>query len=254
MIIAGNWKMHKLAGEARELASDVKRRLSGLDSSVKVVLCPPFTALAEVATAILGTDVLLGAQNMYWEEEGAYTGELSPLMLKDAGCSVVIIGHSERRHLFGETDDAVNKKAHAALKAGLKPIICVGETESEREQDKTETVIVEQVQNGLAGLSSEQAAKIVIAYEPVWAIGTGKNATPDQAQEVHALIRNLLAEKFDKSVASSLPILYGGSVKPGNADELLAQPDINGALVGGASLDGDSFEKIVLAGVRAAGK
>jgi triosephosphate isomerase len=254
MIIAGNWKMHKLAGEARKLASDLKARLSKLDSPVTVVLCPPFTALAEVAAAVSGTDMLLGGQNMYWEEKGAYTGEVSPSMLKDAGCAVVIIGHSERRQIFGETDETVNKKVRAALKAGLKPIICVGETERQRDQGKTETVIVEQVQNGLANLSREEAAKLIIAYEPVWAIGTGKNATPEQAQEVHALIRSLLADTFDRSAASSLPILYGGSVKPDNADELLAQPDINGALVGGASLDGDSFEKIVRAGVRAAGK
>lgn len=254
MIIAGNWKMHKLTGEARTLASDLKARLSGLDSPVKVVLCPPFTALAEVASAIAGTDILLGGQNVYWEEKGAYTGEVSPSMLRDAGCAVVIIGHSERRHFFGETDETVSKKIHAALKAGLKPIVCVGETESQRDRGKTDTVIVGQIQNGLANLSREAAAKIIIAYEPVWAIGTGKNATPEQAQEVHALIRNLLADAFNRSAASSLPILYGGSVKPDNADELLAQPDINGALVGGASLDGDSFEKIVRAGVRAAGK
>jgi triosephosphate isomerase len=247
IMIAGNWKMCKLRGEARELASGLKSRLVGLESPPTVVLCPPFTALAEVADAIAGAEILLGAQNMHWEKEGAYTGEVSPGMLKDIGCTHVIIGHSERRHLFGETDEAVNKKARAALEAGLKPIVCVGETEREREGGETEAVVDRQIRAGLAGLGPEQMADVTIAYEPVWAIGTGKTATPAQAQDVHAQIRKLVAQIFDRSVSSSLLILYGGSVKPDNAAELLAEPDINGALVGGASLDGESFEGIIRA-------
>ncbi|GAB4341105.1 MAG: hypothetical protein Kow0099_17560 [Candidatus Abyssubacteria bacterium] len=253
MMIAGNWKMHKLTGEAHDLATRLKAGLADLESPAIVVLCPPFTALATVASAIAGSGIRLGAQNMYWEEQGAFTGEVSPLMLKDIGCSHVILGHSERRHVFGEKDEDVNRKVHAALKASLTPIVCVGETEQEREKGKTESIIVKQIKKGLADLSREQMRNIVIAYEPVWAIGTGKNATPQQAQEVHELIRKLIAERFDETTASSIPILYGGSVKPSNADELLGQPDINGALVGGASLDADSFEKIVRAGA-AAGK
>jgi triosephosphate isomerase len=248
-MVAGNWKMYKLAGEARSLASDLKARLAGDDSTLTVVLCPPFTALAVVAAAIAGTKILLGAQNMHWEEKGAYTGEISPSMLKDSGCQHVIIGHSERRQCFGETDENVNKKTRAALAASLKPIVCVGETERQREEKKTEAVIVEQVRKGLANLTVENMSDVTIAYEPVWAIGTGKNATPKQAQEVHALIRRLIAEIFGAKVASACLILYGGSVKPDNARELLAEPDIDGALVGGASLDADSFERIVRAGI-----
>lgn len=251
MLIAGNWKMHKLSKEARGLAAALRSRLSGQDRAT-VVLCPPFTALTEVAAAVEGSQILLGAQNVYWERDGAYTGEVSAWMLKDIGCTYVIIGHSERRQLFGETDDSVNKKIRAALRAGLKPIVCVGETEQQREDGRTEEIITRQVGKGLADLDDEQMADIVVAYEPVWAIGTGKNATPDQAQEVHALIRKLVGEKPGRSVADSLVILYGGSVKPANADELLSQPDINGALVGGASLDADSFEKIVRSGASAA--
>ncbi|MBI4833142.1 MAG: triose-phosphate isomerase [Candidatus Lindowbacteria bacterium] len=252
IMIAGNWKMHKLAGEAQALASDLKTRFSGTGSNVAVVLCPPFTALAAVATVIADTKILLGAQNMHWEGKGAYTGEVSPLMLKDAGCTHVIIGHSERRQLFGETDETVDRKVHAALAAGLKPIVCVGETESQRDGGRTEAVVIGQVRSGLADLTAQRMSDVTIAYEPVWAIGTGKNATPQQAQEVHALIRGLIAEIFSAPVASSLLILYGGSVKPDNARELLAEPDIDGALVGGASLDADSFDKIVRAGIAVA--
>lgn len=247
IVVAGNWKMHKLAGEARQFTTELMSRLSGLNASVTVVLCPPFTALAEVADAIAGTRLCLGAQNVYWEERGAYTGEVSPSMIRDAGCAYVIIGHSERRQHFGETNETVNRKVRAALAAHLRPIVCVGESERQRDEGKTEAVIVEQVSNGLAGLSVEGMADVVIAYEPVWAIGTGKNATPQQAEEVHALIRGLVSDTFNESVASSLLILYGGSVKPNNAAELLAQPDIDGALVGGASLEAESFEGIVRA-------
>jgi len=252
MIIAGNWKMHKLLGEARALASDLKKRLSRLDSPVEVILCPPFTALAEVGAVIAGTKMRLGAQNVYWEEKGAFTGEVSPQMLRDVGCTHVIIGHSERRQFFGEIDGTVNKRLKAALAAGLTPIVCVGESERQRDEGKTESVIIQQVRGGLSGLTHEQAVRILIAYEPVWAIGTGKNATPQQAQEVHALIRKLIAETQGPETASTLPILYGGSVKPDNAQALLEQPDINGALVGGASLDAESFEKIVRSGIAAA--
>jgi len=249
ILVAGNWKMHKLIGEARQLASELTSRLTGLNASVTVVLCPPFTALAEVADAIAGTGVFLGAQNVHWEEKGAYTGEVSPSMIKDAGCEYVIIGHSERRQYFGEIDETVNRRVRAALHAKLKPIVCVGESERQRDQGQTEAVIIEQVRKGLVDLNAEGMGHVVIAYEPVWAIGTGKNATPQQAQEVHALIRGLISNTFGESIASSLLILYGGSVKPGNAGELLAQPDIDGALVGGASLEADSFEGIVRAGV-----
>lgn len=251
ILVAGNWKMHKLAGEARELAVDLKSRLSGNISSAGMLLCPPFTALTEVASVIVGTEILLGAQNTHWEEKGAYTGEVSPWMLKDIGCDYVIIGHSERRQFFGETNETVNKKAHAALAAGLKLIVCVGESEQQRDNGETEAVIEEQVRNGLIDIKPEQMADIVIAYEPIWAIGTGRTATPEQAQEVHAQIRSLISEIFDNAVASSLLIQYGGSVNAENADILLTQPDINGALVGGASLKADSFEKIVRAGIAA---
>ena len=243
--------MHKLRGEAHDLAVDLSSRLSDVVAPVGVLLCPPFTALNEVADAIAGTKILLGAQNMHWEEKGAFTGEISASMVKDAGCSHVIIGHSERRQLFGETDETVNKKIKAALAAKLEPVMCVGETEQQREAGKTESVIERQVRAGLADLNPDQMSDIVIAYEPVWAIGTGKNATPGQAQDVHGLIRNLIVEIFGKQTAEPLLILYGGSVKPDNATELMTQPDINGALVGGASLNADSFEKITRAGIAA---
>ena len=248
MVVAGNWKMNKLTGEARQLASELKSRLSDVKSRVTVILCPPLTALAEVADSIAGTDMALGAQNVYWEEKGAYTGEVSALMLKDAGCAYAIIGHSERRQHFGETDETVNRKIKAVLGVSLKPIVCVGESERQREEEKTEAVIVDQIRNGLVDLTAEEMANMIIAYEPIWAIGTGKNATPQQAQDVHALIRELVSDAFGEAAASSLPILYGGSVKPGNAGELLAQADIDGALVGGASLEAESFEAIVRAG------
>ncbi len=251
MIIAGNWKMHKLISEAHVLAAQLKKNLPDLDSAVAVILCPPFTALAEVASVISGSALRMGAQDVYWEEQGAYTGEVSPSMLKDAGCTYVIIGHSERRQYFGEVDETVHKKALAALKAGLKPIICVGESEVQRERGQTEGVIVKQVKMALADLTAEQLSNVIIAYEPVWAIGTGKNATPEQAQEVHALIRRLAAEMFGKDAAAGLPILYGGSLKPENADVLLTQPDVNGGLIGGASLKADPFAQIVHSGLAA---
>ncbi len=233
-----------------ESGVDLAKRLTSLlagDSSVQVALCPPAVYLQQVATALHGSAIELGAQNMSPEKEGAYTGEVSGPMLKDVGCHCVILGHSERRQYFGETDATVNAKTKAALSYDLTPIICVGETLEQREAGTTEKVIESQVRGSLNGLAQEQAGRIVIAYEPVWAIGTGKTASPDQAEEVHAQIRKLLAELFSASVADSIRIQYGGSVKPDNAVELMGQPNIDGALVGGAALKADSFAAIVAA-------
>jgi triosephosphate isomerase len=243
-IIAGNWKMHKTRQQAADLANALAASVGTYDA-VEVVLCPPFTALETVAQAIRGTKISLGAQNCHWADQGAYTGEISPLMLVDVGCKYVIIGHSERRQYFAETDESINKKAQAAYRHGLIPIICVGETLEERQAGKTESVVTTQVRGCLQGLPAEKVAESVIAYEPVWAIGTGQTATKEQAQEVHALIRKLVAEMFSTDVAEKVRIQYGGSVKPQNIRELMAQPDIDGALVGGASLEEDSFAAIV---------
>jgi len=246
-IIAGNWKMYKTITEAIELANGLKRELFNLDFEVvDVVLCPPFTALSETAEVLADTDIGLGAQNMYWQDEGAFTGEVSGKMLKDAGCQYVIIGHSERRQFFGETNETVNKKLKAALKYGLTPIFCVGENLAERESNKTFTVIQDHVQNGLTGISAQEMEKIIIAYEPVWAIGTGKTASGEQAQEVHKYIRDLLRKMYGDELAENARIQYGGSVKPENITELIAKPDVDGALVGGASLKVDAFKDIVL--------
>ncbi|HPT39634.1 MAG TPA: triose-phosphate isomerase [Candidatus Omnitrophota bacterium] len=246
-IIAGNWKMYKTINEAIDLANGLKRQLFKLDfASVEVVLCPVFTALSEVAEILNETDIGLGAQDVYWQEEGAFTGEVSPVMLKDAGCQYVIIGHSERRQFFGETNETVNLKIKASLKQGLTPIICVGENLQEREANNTFKVIQNHIQGSLAGISAQDILKVVIAYEPVWAIGTGKTASPDQAQEVHKYIRGLLKEMFGEEAAQSIRIQYGGSVKPENIAELIGKPDVDGALVGGASLKVDSFSAIVI--------
>jgi len=245
-IIAGNWKMYKTIKEAIELSNGLKRELFKLDNQgIDIVLCPAFTALSEVSEVVFESNIMLGAQDLYWLDEGAFTGEVSGKMLKDAGCSFVIIGHSERRQFFSETNETVNKKIKAALVNGLTPIVCCGETLKEREAGKTLDVLKEHVQNGLAGISKEDALKIVIAYEPVWAIGTGKTATSAQAQEAHKFIRELLAELYDQEVASQVRIQYGGSVKPENIAELMQQPDVDGALVGGASLQVASFTDIV---------
>ncbi|MFA5320549.1 MAG: triose-phosphate isomerase [Candidatus Omnitrophota bacterium] len=245
-IIAGNWKMYKKIGEAIELANCLKRNLFDLDEgAVEVVICPPFTALSETAEVVFESNISVGAQDTYWQDEGAFTGEVSPLMLKDAGCKFVIIGHSERRQYFHETDATVNNKLKALLKHGLTPIVCVGETLEQREKELTFKVLDEQVKNGLAGLSQEEALKIVVAYEPVWAIGTGKTATPAQAQEVHKYIRGILNKLFAEAVSSEIRIQYGGSVKPDNIAELMLQPDVDGALVGGASLKVESFVEII---------
>ncbi|NIL97430.1 MAG: triose-phosphate isomerase [Planctomycetales bacterium] len=238
--IAGNWKMNTDRATAVELATAVARQADQLNN-VELAVCPPSIYLDAVATALSHSGVALGAQNMYHEPSGAFTGELSAAMLLDIGCRYVILGHSERRHLLGETDQDVNRKLHAALAAGLTPIVCVGEQLQQREAGQTRQVIQQQFTGSLAGLSPQDAAGIVIAYEPVWAIGTGKVATPQQAQEVHLDLRKLLADRYNIDVADAVRIQYGGSVKPDNAAELLAQPDIDGALVGGASLEADSF-------------
>lgn len=245
-IIAGNWKMYKTIIEAIELANGLKRELFNLDyQNIDVVLCPPFTALSEVYEVIADSGIQLGAQDCFWEDEGAFTGEISGKMLKDAGCKFVIIGHSERRQYFGETNASVNKKIKAALGDKLTPIMCVGETLDEREKGLTFKVLDDHIQNGLSDISEEEIVKIVIAYEPVWAIGTGKTATADQAQEAQKYIRDLLKSMYNKDIANNTRIQYGGSVKPENISELMQQPDVDGALVGGASLSLEAFSEIV---------
>jgi triosephosphate isomerase (TIM) len=246
--VAGNWKMYTSLAGAKGLASTVASGLRG-DNRVLVAVCPPSVWLSEVATVLEGTGVELGAQNCHHEKEGAFTGELSPQMVKEVGCKHVIIGHSERRHGLNEGDEFLNKKAKAALAAGLHVIFCIGELLAEREANKTEAVLDTQLTHGLAGIPKEQMANLVLAYEPVWAIGTGKVATPEQAQEAHAFIRKKVATLFGENVASSLLIQYGGSVKPENAAAILHQPDVDGALVGGASLKADTFLAIVRAAV-----
>ncbi len=246
-IVAGNWKMNKTASEAAALIAGIRREVAEV-SGVEVVVCPPFTDLKDAAAACAGSNVALGAQNVHWKASGAFTGEISAAMLKDLGVTHVIIGHSERRQYFGETDETVNQRTRAALAAGLVPIVCVGETLAERDAGQMEAVVVRQTLAGLAGLGGD-VAKVVIAYEPVWAIGTGRTATPEQAQEVHALIRRTLAGLAGAAVAETIRIQYGGSMKPENAKELMAQPDIDGGLIGGAALEAESFAAIVRAGV-----
>jgi triosephosphate isomerase len=242
-MVAGNWKMHNTVKEAVTLALAVKQGSEGVKGGT-VVIAPVFTALASVSEAVRGSHVKLAAQNLFYEEKGAYTGEVAPAMLLDVGCEYVIIGHSERRKYFHETDESVNAKVKKALATGLKPIVCVGETEEEREKGVTEFVVGSQVRKGLYGV--ESLKNIVIAYEPVWAIGTGKNATPREAQEVHAFIRSLLKKIYGEEAAAVL-ILYGGSVTKDNIGDLISMDDIDGALVGGASLKSDSFLGIIKA-------
>lgn len=245
-IIAGNWKMYKNIKEAIELSNGLKRELFKLNSQgIDVVLCPPFTALSEVFEVISESDILLGGQDLYWEPEGAFTGEISGKMLKEAGCSFVIIGHSERRQFFQETNETVNKKIRAALANLLTPIVCCGETLKDREAGHTFEVLKDHVHGGLFNICKEDVLKIIIAYEPVWAIGTGKTATALQAQEAHKYIRGLLTKLYDQEVGAEIRIQYGGSVKPENIVELMQQPDIDGALVGGASLQIAAFADIV---------
>ena len=238
--------MYKTVSEAIAFVRELKDSLAGF-GGVEVVVCPPFTALALVAEALRGTDIAVGAQDVYWEDKGAFTGEISPVMLKDAGCRYVIIGHSERRQFFGETSEAVNRKVKAVFSHGLTPIMCVGEMLEEREAGITEKVVRTQTEAGLAGLTPEQAAGMVIAYEPVWAIGTGKTASDDDAQQVIGFIRSMVTDLYGAGAAEQVRIQYGGSVKPANTAGLMARPDIDGALVGGASLEVESFTGIIKA-------
>lgn len=245
-LVAGNWKLHKTLAESVELAQAVERG-AGSSGATEVVIAPVFTALAKVAEVLAGTSIGLAAQDVCWETQGAFTGEVGPLQLVDLGCRYVIVGHSERRQLFGDTDDVVQRKTQALLRQGLRPILCVGETLSERDAGQAQTVVVRQLRAALTGLEADEAGQVVIAYEPVWAIGTGRNAQPGDAQEMHARVRATLAELFGQALADGTRVLYGGSVKPDNAKALLAQPDLDGALVGGASLDAESFCAIVAA-------
>jgi triosephosphate isomerase (TIM) len=246
-LIAANWKMYKTPEQAQTFVAQFLPFLNG-SQAVEIVLCPPFVCLPAVVQAAQGTRLTVGGQNMFWEKEGAYTGEVSAPMLKAAGCSHVIIGHSERRQYFGETDENVNRKLKAALAAGLQPIVCVGEVLQEREAGLTEEVLTRQCRIAFSDISSSEAASLVVAYEPVWAIGTGKTATPDMAADAHRVIRAQAARAFGEDTATRLRILYGGSVKPENAGALMAQSEIDGALVGAASLDPKSFAAIVAAG------
>ena len=243
-LIAGNWKMHKTIREACESVTLIKRELLDFDK-VDIVVCPPFTALSNIYEIIMETNIKLGAQNLFWEEEGAFTGEISAKMIKDCGAEYVIIGHSERRRCFFEDEQIVNKKIKVALKNNLLPIVCVGETLKEREQNRTISIVENQLEGAFKDLTEEEMFKINIAYEPVWAIGTGKTATPQQAQEVQGFIRHWLKKKFSKDLTQSLRILYGGSIKPSNIKDLMKEEDVDGGLVGGASLEASSFIEIV---------
>ncbi|MFA5293567.1 MAG: triose-phosphate isomerase [Phycisphaerae bacterium] len=249
--IGGNWKMNTDGKSAVELAKGVAEKCQSLLADVDVSVCPPFVYLAAVKNALGSSNVGLGAQDVYFEAKGAFTGEVSCQMLKDVGCKNVLIGHSERRHVIKETDVLINKKLIAAIDAGLLPIFCVGELLEERKAGKTEQVVKEQIQKGMAGITAEKAKAVTIAYEPVWAIGTGLNATPAQAQEVHLMIRQLISAMYNKALAEQIIIQYGGSAKPDNAAELMAQPDIDGLLVGGASLKADDFAAMVKAAAQA---
>ena len=253
MIIAGNWKMNMELLSARDLVRDIRSGLeqSGALERVDVVLCPPYPFLAQTSDGTAGTAIGVGAQNIHQAESGAYTGEVSAEMLLSAGCTHVIIGHSERRQYFGESDDLVNAKLRRALDAELNPIVCIGETLEERDAGTTMEVVSSQVRGALQGVSAEQMERVVLAYEPVWAIGTGRNATPEQAQEVHATIRALISELYGSETADALRIQYGGSMKPGNAGDLLRQPDVDGGLIGGASLNSADFLAIVTAAEQA---
>lgn len=242
--MAANWKMYKNVEEAVRFVEDLQSQLSEMDDR-EVVIAPPFTALYAVHSILKNPMISLAGQNCHWEKQGAYTGEISPVMLKDTGCSFSIVGHSERRHYFKEDDEQINKKFRALLQTGITPILCVGEKLEQREAGKTFAVVGKQLHGGLSGLEDAEMADVVIAYEPVWAIGTGKTATPGQAQEVHAFIREELSKISNKNIANGIRILYGGSVKPDNVDTLMSEPDIDGALVGGASLKVGSFLRII---------
>lgn len=248
-IIAGNWKMNKTLSEATQFVDDVVAKIPA-DEKVEAIVCAPFPYLASLIEKTKGTNLKVSAQNMHFEDNGAFTGEVSPIMLTDIGVTHVVLGHSERREYFAETDETVNKKTHAAFNHGLTPIVCVGETLEQREANETKSLVETQVKKAIAGLSNEQVAKTIIAYEPIWAIGTGKTASSEDANEVCAHIRNVVKEATDEATAQAVVIQYGGSVKPSNVDELLAQSDIDGALVGGASLEADSFLQLVEAGAK----
>jgi triosephosphate isomerase len=243
-LIAGNWKLHKTQAETRAFAAELLPQLRQ-DEVPQILIAPPFTALAAAREAFADSPVYLGAQNCYCEDQGAYTGEVSAPLLRDAGCDFVILGHSERRHLFQEDNAHLRCKLMAALKAGLRPIFCLGETLEQRENDETETVLQGQAASVLSDLTPEQALQLTIAYEPVWAIGTGRSASPQQAQSVHAFLRSLLLDRFGTDAADRIRLLYGGSVKPDNVQELMTQPDIDGALVGGASLQAQDFLRLI---------
>jgi triosephosphate isomerase len=243
-VIAGNWKMYKTCDQAAEAAKALKGLVAGVND-VEVMIAPPFTALVPVAEQLKGSTIGLGAQNLHWEAEGAYTGEIAADMIVSAGCRYVIIGHSERRQYFGETDLTVNKKIRAAVNAGLIPVMCIGESESQRDGGETFSILDKQIQNGLESFVLDDLQTLIVAYEPVWAIGTGKTATKEQAQEVHSHVRQWFAGRFDDGYAQGLRILYGGSVKPSNVKDLMAMPDVDGALVGGASLDPGTFSQLV---------
>ncbi len=243
-LIAGNWKLHKTVTEALELVEALKKGLADIKDR-DIVVAPVFTALAKASETLAGSNIALAAQNCFPENTGAFTGEVSPVLLQDVGCGYIIVGHSERRQIFGESDDFINRKVKAVIAQGLRVILCIGETLEERESERTFQVLQRQVSEGLKDLSSAEMAQVVIAYEPVWAIGTGKTASNEQAQEAHGFIRGLLKEIFGKETSEATRILYGGSVKPGNVDGLMAQADIDGALVGGASLKAADFVRIV---------
>lgn len=242
-IIAGNWKMHMTKDVALEYVSELKEKVKGTD--IEVIICPPYTLLSILKEATKGTNIKIGAQNMYFEEKGAFTGEISPLMLKDLNIDYCIVGHSERRQYFGETDQTVNKKIKAALNHDIKPIVCVGETLEVRKEENTESLLKAQVTEAFKGIDAEDTKNIVIAYEPIWAIGTGETATPEMANSAIAYIRDVIKELYDDTISEEIRIQYGGSVKPANVEELMRQDDIDGALVGGASLEAESFSQIV---------
>ena len=245
-LLAGNWKMYKTVPEATALAEALLRGLEGSPARDReVLICPPFTALYPLGQLLRDTPIALGGQDIFYEDQGAFTGAVSPPMLRDVGCSYALVGHSERRQIFGEDDRLINRKLHAALRHGLRPILCVGETKPQRDAGQAESVVVAQVSAGLSDVGAAGLQNVVIAYEPVWAIGTGDTATPDDAQSMHATIRRTISELYGAGAAEQVRIQYGGSVKPDNVDELMGQPDIDGALVGGASLTAESFLRIV---------
>jgi len=244
VVIAGNWKMNKTAAEGKKFVEEFIPKVAGIDN-IEIIVCPAFTALPSVVSAAAGSNVKVGAQNIHWAESGAFTGEISAEMLKETGVDYVIIGHSERRQYFAETDKTVNQRLKAALAAGLIPMVCIGELLEERESGKTESVLDTQIRGGLAGISAEDMTKIIVAYEPVWAIGTGKTATPEMAEETHAYVRSVITDMFGEAISAQVRIQYGGSMKAANSAELVTQEDIDGGLVGGASLEPDSFAELI---------